>query len=63
MPNQPKTQGRSIRVPDHLWQAVGDAAVRDGTTCTAVVVAALEAYLTPPPPQDPDRGSPEVAPR
>lgn len=37
MPNQPKTQGRSVRVGDDLWQRSGDAAAAAGTDRTKVI--------------------------
>lgn len=44
-PNQPKTPSRNIRVPDDLWEAAKARTTEDGTTVTAVVNAALRAYL------------------
>lgn len=38
------TPGRSIRVPDEVWDAAGTRARREGTTLTAVVVARLAEY-------------------
>lgn len=34
----------SIRVPDHIWSAAAERAERDGTTVSAVIVAALREY-------------------
>lgn len=36
---------RAIRVPDEIWAAVNARAATEGTTSTAVVLAALTAYL------------------
>lgn len=47
MPNQPKTPVRGVRVPDELWNAAKARARENGTTVTAVVVAALRAYIRP----------------
>lgn len=38
------TTGRSIRVPDEVWQAALDRARREETTVTAIAVAAIESY-------------------
>lgn len=35
---------RSLRIPDDLWHAAVAKARDEGTTVTAVVVAALEAF-------------------
>lgn len=47
------TTPRPVRVPDELWQAALGKARSQGTTLTAVVLAALRAYvdedITPPP--------------
>ena len=45
------TPGRHIRVPDAIWHAAQARAEQDGTTVSAVVVAALIAYGTPEPVQ------------
>ena len=36
---------RNMRIPDAVWQAARDKAEAEGTTVTAVVVAALRRYL------------------
>ena len=41
----PETTPRAVRVPDELWQAALDKARREGTTVTAVVLAALQRYV------------------
>lgn len=38
------TPPRSVRVPDHIWQAATARAKAEGTTVTAIVVAALTKY-------------------
>lgn len=60
MPNQPKTKGRTFRIPDgdddNVSAALDACAEADATTATDVVVAALRehltrrGYLTPPSP-------------
>jgi hypothetical protein len=39
------TMPRSLRIPTDLWTEAVDKARRDGTTVTAVVVAALREYV------------------
>lgn len=41
----PETTPRAIRIPDEVWQAALDKARREGTTVTAVVLAALQRYV------------------
>jgi hypothetical protein len=36
---------RSLRIPDDVWTAAVEKARAEGTTVTAVVVAALRRYL------------------
>lgn len=36
---------RAIRVSDEVWNAAKDKAKREGTTITAVVLAALQRYI------------------
>lgn len=36
---------RNVRVADDLWNAVREKAEAEGTTVTAVVIAALQRYL------------------
>jgi hypothetical protein len=45
MPNQPKTQHRSVRVPDELWEASKAKAAQEGRTVTDVVNDALRSYV------------------
>lgn len=44
----PPTMPRSLRIPDDLWQAAVTKARAEGTTVTAVVVAALRAFIAAP---------------
>lgn len=39
------TMPRSLRIPDDVWRAAVEKARAEGTTVTAVVVAALRRYL------------------
>lgn len=39
------TMPRSLRIPDEVWHAAVEKARAEGTTVTAVVVAALRRYL------------------
>ena len=41
----PETTPRAIRIPDEVWQAALEKARREGTTVTAVVLAALQRYV------------------
>lgn len=54
-PNQPKTPTRNIRISDELWAAARAKADREQTTVTAVVIAALEAWVATDDPKDKDR--------
>jgi hypothetical protein len=36
---------RAVRVPDDLWTAAQEKAERDGTSVSAVIVAALGRYV------------------
>ncbi len=36
---------RNVRIPDEVWQAALAKAEREGTTVTAVVLAALQRYV------------------
>lgn len=38
------TPPRSVRVPDAIWQAASARAKAEGTTITAVILAALTRY-------------------
>lgn len=44
-PNKPKTPTVSVRIPPELWRAAVDKAKARGETATAVIVAALLAYV------------------
>ena len=45
MPNQPKTPGHTVRVPDDEWVPARDKAAEEGKTMTEVIRAALESYV------------------
>jgi hypothetical protein len=47
----PPTPARPIRIPDELWNAAVEKARAEGTTASAVVVAALRRYIKRPAPQ------------
>lgn len=47
MPNQPKTEARTVRVPDDLWAAARDRATARGESVSDAVRRALEAYTAP----------------
>jgi hypothetical protein len=36
---------RAVRISEELWRAAQDRAADDGTTVSAVIVAALRAYV------------------
>ncbi len=40
-----ETKPKALRIPDDVWQAALDKARAEGTTVTAVVVAALARYV------------------
>lgn len=44
-PNQPRTPGHTIRIPDEIWNALRERADERGETMTAVVLRALRLYL------------------
>lgn len=44
-PNQPKTPGHTIRIPDEIWEALRVRADERGETMTAVVLRAIRLYL------------------
>jgi len=46
MPNQPKTPGHTIRVPDDEWVPARDKAAENGETMTDVIRRALRRYVT-----------------
>ena len=41
----PETMPRSLRIPEDVWTAAVEKAKGEGTTVTAVVIAALRRYL------------------
>ncbi|MDP9222280.1 MAG: hypothetical protein M3P18_00200 [Actinomycetota bacterium] len=45
MPNQPKTAGRNIRIPDDLWQRALAIARARNETLSGVLRRALERYV------------------
>ena len=45
MPNQPKTPGHTIRVPDDEWIPARDKAAENGETMTRVIRRALQSYV------------------
>jgi predicted transcriptional regulator len=45
VPNQPATPGRSVRVPDELWEAVQEIAADREETVTDVILRALRRYV------------------
>lgn len=55
MPNAPRTPGRNVRVHDDVWAAAQAKAADEGTTVTAIVVAALEQYAGVTTPDEPRR--------
>lgn len=44
-PNQPATPGRSVRIPDELWEALRSRADERGETVTDVILRAIRFYL------------------
>ena len=48
MPNQPKTQHRSIRIPDDVWGAAMDRAREEGTSAGGLVRDLLVWWLRVP---------------
>ena len=46
MPNQPKTPGHTIRVPDDEWLPARDKAAENGETMTGVIRRALRKYVS-----------------
>ncbi len=44
VPDMP-TPLRNVRIPDEVWDAAREKAEREGTTVTAVVLAALQRYV------------------
>lgn len=47
MPNQPKTEARTVRVSDELWTAATARAQARGESVSAAIRRALEAYTAP----------------
>ena len=45
VPNQPKTPGRNVRIPDPLWAAGQNAAKDRGETVSDALRDGLEAYV------------------
>ena len=45
MPNQPKTPGHTVRVPDDEWIPARDKAAEEGETMTDVIRAGLRRYV------------------
>jgi predicted transcriptional regulator len=45
MPNQPKTPGKNIRIPDDLWNRALAVAHSRGESLSAVLRRALERYV------------------
>jgi hypothetical protein len=48
VPNQPKTAGRNVRIPDDDWNDLGARAAGLGTDRTKVIVAFVRWYLRRP---------------
>lgn len=48
MPDQPKTQHRSVRIPDDLWQEADAAAKAAGTDRATVINSCLRWYVREP---------------
>ena len=55
VPNQPKTAGRNVRIPDDDWNDLGYAAELAGTDRTKVIVAFIRWYLRRPGAKLPER--------
>jgi predicted DNA-binding protein len=45
VPNKPKTKGKSVRVPDELWQEAMELARENGETNSDIVREALQEYV------------------
>jgi len=43
-----ETPLRAVRIPDEVWNAARNKSEREGTTVTAVILAALEKYVKRP---------------
>ena len=48
MPNQPKTEARTVRISDDLWAAVRTRASKHGESVSDVVRRKLTEYVTAP---------------
>lgn len=44
VPNQPKTPGRAVRVPDNTWNPAREAAKRRGETLSDIMRDSLDAF-------------------
>lgn len=55
------TTNRAVRVPDETWHPAVAKAAEEGTTVTAVVNKALEAYLRKPAPKRRPRAATKTA--
>jgi ABC-type amino acid transport system permease subunit len=44
----PRIPLRTVRVPDDLWEAAQAKAMEEGTTVSAVILAALRRFTRPP---------------
>lgn len=45
MPNQPKTPGRNVRIPNDLWEEAKAKASERGETVTDAIIRALRRYV------------------
>jgi predicted DNA-binding protein len=45
VPNQPATQGHSIRIPDELWEQILRIAKDRGETATDVILRAIRQHV------------------
>lgn len=45
MPNQPKTQARSVRIPDELWDVISAIAANTSTNASGVIREAISAHF------------------
>lgn len=45
VPNQPRTPGRAVRVPDSTWNPAQEAARRRGDTLSEIMRDSLDAYI------------------
>lgn len=56
------TPARSVRVPDHLWDAVTTRAAHQGHTVSEIIRDALTSYITNDLNDEPDSPVPSVKP-